>query len=111
MGVGLDSFWELTPRLFKYVGEGYRMRQRTRETELYIMGRYMMDAVSLALSNGFRKKGTQAQGWLEEPYRIVPFSEEELAERAEKDRASAVAFFDAWANSAAENGEEVNENA
>ena len=62
---------------------------------MYIAGRYMFDAVSLALANGFRDKGKSAENWLEEPYRIIPLTDEEIEERAAQEREKAIAFFNA----------------
>lgn len=55
----------------------------------------MFDAVCLALANGFREKGKQPLPWLEEPYRIVPLTEEEKEEQAALEREKAIAFFNA----------------
>lgn len=88
-------FWRLTPRLLHAFVEADRLRKRELEVELYVQGRYVFDAVSLALANGFRSKGSAALNWLEEPYRIVPFTEEEKAAQAEEARQRAIEFFNA----------------
>ncbi len=63
------------------------------EVEMYVYGRYMFDAVSLALANGFRKQGTQPLKWLEEPYRLIPFTPEEEKARQDEERKKVIAFF------------------
>ena len=62
---------------------------------MYIAGRYVFDAVSLALANGFREKGKQPIPWLEEPYRTIPLTEEEEEAKAAIEREKAIAFFNA----------------
>lgn len=62
---------------------------------MYIAGRYVFDAISIALANGFREKGRQAIPWLEEPHRIIPLTAEEEEERAAIEREKAIAFFNA----------------
>ena len=95
IGVGYDTFWRLNPRLLKAFIKADRIKKRQTEIEMYIAGRYVFDAVSLALANGFRQKGKAPEQWLEEPYRMLPFSEEEETERAAIEREKAIAFFNA----------------
>ncbi len=95
IGVDYDVFWRLNPRLLTAFVDADRRRKRELELQMYVQGKYVYDAVSIALANGFRKKGTQPVDWLEEPYRIIPFTEEEEAERAEEERRKAIEFFNA----------------
>lgn len=90
-----STFWRLNPRLLKAFIEADRIKRRQAEIEMYIAGRYVFDAVSLALANGFRQKGTAPEPWLEEPYRMIPFTKEEEEERAAIEREKAIAFFNA----------------
>lgn len=62
---------------------------------MYVAGRYVFDAVSLALANGFRERGRNPEQWMDEPYRMVPLSKEEEEERAALEREKAIAFFNA----------------
>lgn len=68
---------------------------RRKEQELYLLGTYMVNAVGTALGNAFRKKGTKPQEWLTEPYRLLPYTEEELEIKAAEERKKAIAFFNA----------------
>lgn len=90
-----DTFWRLTPRLLRAFFAADRLHKREMEMRMYIEGRYVFDAVSLALANSFRKKGTQPMNWLEEPYRMTPFTEEEEKMRQEEERRKAIEFFNA----------------
>lgn len=75
--------------------EADRIRKREQEAFLYVQGRYCFDAVSIALANGFRKKGMQPIEWMDEPYRLLPLTEEEKQAQAEEERRKAIAFFSA----------------
>lgn len=72
-----------------------RIRKREQEVFLYVQGRYCFDAVSIALANGFRKKGARPLEWMDEPYRLLPLTEAEQNAQAEEERRKAVAFFNA----------------
>ena len=62
---------------------------------MYVQGKYTHDAVSIALFNAFRENGKAQQEWMEEPYRILPYTKEEEEARAEEERRKAIAFFEA----------------
>ena len=91
--MGYGVFWHLTPRLLRKFVDADRLRKRELEMQMYIQGRYVFDAVSLALANGFRQKGSQPLSWLEEPYRILPFTAEEEEQRTIEARKKAIEFF------------------
>ena len=93
--MGYDTFWALNPRLLKAFVDADRLRMRRKEQELYVLGTYMMNAVGISLGNAFRKKGTKPQEWLTEPYRLLPYTEEELEIQAQEEREKAIAFFNA----------------
>lgn len=91
--MGYDVFWRLTPRLLRAFVDADRLRKRELEVEMFVQGRYMFDAVSLALANGFRKQGTQPYNWMDEPYRLIPFTPEEEKARQEEERRKVIDFF------------------
>lgn len=62
---------------------------------MYAIGTYVYNAVSISLSNAFRKKGDKAIPWMEEPIRLIPLTEEEQSAKAEEEKARAIAFFNA----------------
>ena len=46
--------------------EAERLRQKAKDTENWYLGMYFLNAVSVALANGFGKKGTHAE-YMKEP--------------------------------------------
>lgn len=64
-----------------------------RSEEMWLQGLYNFAAVSLAVGNALRKKGEKPKTYPEEPIRLIPFTEEEKAARAAKERQKAVDYF------------------
>jgi len=98
LGVSYDEYWHGDPtRLFSYI-KGQEWRDRRRNTEIWLQGRYMYDAIMTALHNAFRKQSEQPIPYLKEPY---PLTEEEAEEREQRDANDAneiaKAKFEAWA--------------
>lgn len=74
----------------------YRANQlsiQRKSEELWLQGLYNFAAVSIALGNAFRKKGARPKDYPHEPIRLIPFTEEELEARAERERQKAVEYF------------------
>lgn len=90
-----DLYW----RGDVWAASDYRRAQQLvnqrRSEEMWLQGLYNFTALSLALGNAFRKKGTSAKRYPEEPFRVIPYSPEELEARAEAERQKAVAYFNA----------------
>lgn len=87
------EFWDGDP----WLAAAYRrandlIRQRKSE-EMWLMGLYAFNAVSTAVGNAFRKKGTRPQKYMEEPIRIIPYTEEEKAAIAERERQKTIDYF------------------
>lgn len=55
------------------------------------MGVYVYNAVATALNNGFSKSKVN---YMEEPIRVIPYTEEEQKARAIKEQKKAIAYFD-----------------
>ena len=107
IGVEYDTFWRLTPRLLKSFAKAHLIKTRDAELFAYLSGRYVFDAVSIALSNAFAKKGSTPIKWMTEPYRVLPLTPEEEAQREEEERNKAIAFFESLAKSFGENENSV----
>lgn len=60
---------------------------------MWLQGLYNFAAVSIAVGNVMRKKGTKARSYPEKPLRLIPYTEEEKAALAEQERQKAIAYF------------------
>ena len=60
------------------------IKQERRNFDLWLQGVYFFEAVSTALSNSFRKKGTEPYKYRSEPIRVTPLTEEEREIEKEK---------------------------
>lgn len=48
-----------------------KLRCEKTDNFMWLMGSYVFEAISIALSNAFRKKGTQAKQFLDKPYSAI----------------------------------------
>lgn len=48
-----------------------RLRYEKTDTYLWMMGSYVFEAVSVAMSNAFRKKGSQSKQFRDKPFSTV----------------------------------------
>lgn len=91
-----EQFWEGDP----YLAVIYRDVETRRAVEtnqyLWLAGKYVHEAVSVALHNKFSKKGTKAARYPDEPYRITPETEAEKKAKAEAERQKAIKSLTAW---------------
>ena len=88
-----SDFWYGDP----WLAAGYRRaneltRQRKSE-EMWLQGKYFFDALNAVFANVLSKKGQPHQKYLEEPYRLIPYTEEEMEARAEKERKKLIAYL------------------
>ena len=88
----VDEFWNGDPWLAIWYRRAYRERRNEENRRDWIQGMYFYNAVSVALGNGFRKKGAKPQSYLEEPLPVFPLNKEEreAKEAAENEKAMAV---------------------
>ena len=71
MGVSYKDFWSLNNRTLKVIMEGYRLRRKVADEQDWLRGRYMFDAINIALSNAFRSKNEAASDYfdlIKKPY-------------------------------------------
>ena len=96
MGVSYDEFWNGDYTRLKYYEEAYKQKLKDRNTELWLQGVYVYEAVSVALYNLNRKKGAPSERYSKEPHRIFPLTkkeqEEENKKKVEEFRAALNAF-------------------
>lgn len=66
MGITYEYFWELNPRKLTPIAEGYKLRKKALDEQQWLLGGYIFEAVSLAMGNAFRKKGSKAKSYFDE---------------------------------------------
>lgn len=88
------QFWEDDPWLVESYLKANDFERQRKSNEMYLQGYYNFIAYSTALSNfhldGKRHKPNK---YLEEPIRLIPYTEEELAQKAEEERQKTIAYF------------------
>ena len=75
-----SQYWDCDPYLCVYYREAWKQKQLIENQNQWRQGYYNYIAFSTVLSNAFKKKGSKAEKYLEEPLQIFPKTEEELAE-------------------------------
>lgn len=88
-----DQFWRDDPWLAKYYRKAYVERRKAENTRDWLMGMYNYNAVSIALANAFRKKGTQAEKYLEEPFKLFPPTKAEIEAENKKQKEKIEAVY------------------
>jgi len=78
-GMTYEQFWYGDPWLAKAYRRAYVERRKAENNRDWFSGRYFFDALSISLSNAFRKQGTPAKDYLEEPYQLFDLNEDEQA--------------------------------
>lgn len=89
-----DLFWNGDVWLAADYYRAYQLAIQRRSEEMWLQGLYNFAAVSIAVGNAFRKKGTRAKTYPEEPLRLIPFTEAEKAARADRERKKTIAYFE-----------------
>lgn len=93
MGVDYNLFWKLNPRKLEPFLKAYESKLKRRNEEMWLQGAYIFDAVSKAIYNNFREKGKKPMPYLEEPYKLFEYTEQEKEIRAKREREKAIKFF------------------
>ena len=88
IGMTYTEYWERSPELVKTYREAYQYKLKARNEEMWREGYYHYIAVSTALGNGFRKKGSSPQNYIEQP---IPMTQLELKEQKEKEERTKLA--------------------
>lgn len=82
MGVSYEDFWNLTPRAINVILESYKLRRKIEDEQQWMLGGYVCSAVSVALSNAFKKKSQKSVSYFEElkkPF-LTDLDKKELSE-------------------------------
>lgn len=86
-GMTYDEYWYGDPWRLKVYKEASMLRDRKENTMQWLMGIYTNHAVSVAIANAFRRKGSPPIKYLEKPLDIFPKTEaEEKAEQEQKQK-------------------------
>ena len=83
IGMSYEEFWEMDVDLVKFYREAEQLKQKRRDYDLWLQGRYIYDALCAVspVLHAFAPQGTKAMPYLEEPY---PRTRKELRERQKK---------------------------
>jgi len=98
LGMTAAQFWEDDPWLAAAYRRADELERQRRSDEMWMQGWYVFNAASTAIQNAFRKKGARPQKYLEEPVRVIPYTEEEKAAREEEERQKTIEYFAKMAN-------------
>jgi hypothetical protein len=96
IGMSADEFWHGDPSLVVGYREAYKMKQKSLNWQLWLQGLYIYDAVSVAISNAFGKKGSKKQDYFKEPISVFEKTEEEKELEAERARNKLIAQLNGW---------------
>ena len=58
----------MNPALLEPYGKAEKIREQKEDTRRWMMGCYVFEALSVALSNVFRKRGQKARQFRDKPY-------------------------------------------
>lgn len=97
MAIGIEegAFWGMNIAKLRPYLLAENIRRESDNFNAWLAGAYVYDAVSKALSAAFGKKGKRPPRYMEKPMRITPYTEEERAVMAARERKKAIAFFTA----------------
>lgn len=56
MGISLQEFKHLTPKKLEYCLQGYKIRRKMQDENMWRMGLYVQSAVATAIEHNFSKK-------------------------------------------------------
>lgn len=91
-----DEYWYGHPLLAAAYREANKVRLKKQNEFAHLQGYYINVGVSVALSNGFGKKGARKQDYPKEPFDLGLDTEMEKAFKAKREREKIVANLNAW---------------
>lgn len=102
-GVSCEDFWHGDYTCLKYYVETYDLNRQRKSEEMWLQGLYNYRALSVVIGNVFKKKGSQSEQYPDNPIRIIPYTEQEKEEIAERERQKTIEYFnrlaEKWENS------------
>lgn len=88
-----EQFWEDDPWLAQDYYDAHQLKIQQKSEEMWLQGLYNHTAVSIALSNAFRGNGTSPQRYPEEALRLIPYTEEEIQARKEREKQKLIEYL------------------
>lgn len=88
-----EQFWQQDPWLAVAYRRADEIKRQNRSYDLWLAGAYTFNAASTAVYNALKKKGARPQKYLEEPFRVIPYSEEEKEQIAARERQKTIDYF------------------
>ena len=85
IGMTYEQFWYGNPDMVIFYKDAHIMRNKSRNQELWLQGRYFIDAIGACLDKKYK--------YPEQPYDIYPKTRAELEEEAEKQRHKVIEYF------------------
>ena len=81
MGMSYTEFWDGHPFLTVAYRKAYRLKREIENEQAWLQGLYVYDAISVCMSNLFKKSGGKKSNYFEKPVDIFPLTEKQKAER------------------------------
>ena len=83
IGMSYEEFWEKDVDLVKFYREAHQLKQKQKDYDLWLQGRYFYDALCAVspVLHAFAPQGTKAHPYVEQPY---PRTQKDLVERQKK---------------------------
>lgn len=99
MGMSPEQYWMDDPNLSAGYVQADQLRRQQTSNDFWLMGAYVFQAVSAVANNAMRdrKKGQRPKSYLEEPYRVIPYTKAEEEARAKQERQRVIDFFNRMA--------------
>ena len=99
IGMSYGEYWEGDANLARSYRKAYRLRQEEFNTNAWLQGMYIYDAVSCALHNALRGMGKSkppAKDYAKEPYEIFKKEKtsQEVAQEIEKEQEKALLWME-----------------
>lgn len=99
MGMTFDEYWHSSFDVYKYYRQAWKAKRKEENHRDWLLGAYFYNAVGIALSNAFRKKGQKPEPYLSEPFPIFPLTKQEREEKERREYEKMNEQLRAWASS------------
>lgn len=99
LGMTYDQYWYGEPEMVKFFSQAQVIKNEQLNQEMFIMGHYVFQAISVALSNlNLSGKPRTPNKYLQKPFELTNPSKEAKEKRAEEARQRIIAGLTAWKN-------------